>query len=1150
MSHFVHLHVHTEYSLLDGAAKISDLVKRTRELGMNAVAITDHGSMYGVINFYKECIENGIKPIIGVEVYVAKRSRLDKEKSLDEERYHLTLLAENDEGYRNLMRLVSESFMDGFYYKPRVDKEILKKYSKGVIALSGCASGEIATFILNENLEGARRALLEYESIFGRENFFLEMQANTLEDQKVINAGLKKLSGEEKLELVVTNDVHYIKREDASVQDILLCIQTAKKVDDQDRMRMPTDDFYLKSPEEVEADFGDCLQALENTQKIADRCNVTIEFGKLKLPKFGVLEMSSFDYLKQLCEKGLGERYREVDETLLERLRFELETIQTMGYVDYFLIVWDFIRFSKEKGIAVGPGRGSAAGSLVSYVLHITDVDPIQYDLLFERFLNPERISMPDIDIDFCYIRREEVIAYVTQKYGKENVAQIITFGTMSARAVIRDVGRALNVPYNVVDKVAKMIPFAIKMTIDKALEISDELRTIYETNDSVQYLIDISKKLEGFPRHASTHAAGIVITENELYHYVPLAKSDEAIITQFPMNTIEELGLLKMDFLGLRTLTVIQDTIRQVKKNYEVEIDILKVDMNDKEVYKMLSAGGTLGVFQLESRGMTAFMKDLKPSGLDDIIAGLSLYRPGPMEFIPDYIKGKRKPEEVQYDARQLEPILKSTYGVIVYQEQVMQIFRKLAGYSLGRSDLVRRAMGKKKMDVMLKEKEVFIYGEESSGILGCVKNGISKEKALVIFDKMIDFAKYAFNKSHSVCYAYISYQTAYLKRYYTAEFLAALLSSVRDSIPKIAEYVMEAKNMEIEILPPDINESYENFTANKGKIRFALSAIKSIGYDLITNLVREREKGGHFVSMTDFIQRMTDYNIGKKSVEALIKSGAFDSLGGNRNQYLAIYQYLFDEITSRKKNEVSGQLNLFTLDEKEGERGEMLKDVLPTIMELDTRMMLALEKEMLGMYVSGHILDEYKDRVKKHVTRTCAELNEKDDATGEYSANDNMNVTIWGILTNVNTKITKNNQMMAFATLEDLTGTVELLFFSNRYEEFRNKIQKDEIVVVSGKTSMKDEEGCSVIVSKIFFVNELERKKGITIKVESLENKKLLRDVEIVLRNNEGKDKVEIYTKADGKTRMARTTVEISEELIQDLIDVAGKENVIKCE
>ena len=1054
---FTHLHVHTEYSLLDGSSKIKELARRVKELGMDSIAITDHGVMYGVIDFYKACKAEGIKPIIGCEVYVTGGSRHEKENGY----YHLVLLAENDTGYHNLMKIVTRGFTEGFYYKPRVDYEVLEAYSEGIIALSACLAGEVATNLRHSDYEKAKEAALHLQSVFGEGNFFLELQDHGLREQTIVNTGIIKLSKETGIPMVATNDCHYILKEDADAHDILLCIQTGKKVADEDRMRYEGGQYYVKSEEEMRKLFPYASQTIDNTHEIANRCQVEIEFGVQKVPKFDVPEgYDAFSYLKMLCETGLVRRYGEnPGKELKERLDYELTTIQNMGYVDYFLIVWDFIRYARDHGIAVGPGRGSAAGSIVSYCLAITNIDPIKYQLLFERFLNPERVSMPDIDVDFCFERRQEVIDYVVEKYGKDQVVQIVTFGTMAARLVIRDVGRVLDIPYAKVDAIAKMIPNELNITIEKGLKASKDLRTAYETDEEVKYLIDMSMRLEGLPRHSSMHAAGVVIGQKALDEYVPLSKgADDAITTQFTMTTIEELGLLKMDFLGLRTLTVIQDAVKLIEKNTGKKIDVDHLNMEDAGVYEMIGQGKTEGVFQLESAGMKSFMKELKPHNLEDIIAGISLYRPGPMDFIPKYIEGKNHPESISYDCAELEEILAPTYGCIVYQEQVMQIVMKLAGYTLGRSDLVRRAMSKKKGDVMARERKNFVYGNEAEGVPGCIARGIPEQTANHIFDEMIDFAKYAFNKSHAAAYAVVAYQTAYLKYYYPVEFMAALLTSVLGNGAKVSDYIYNCRKMGIEILPPDINEGEGNFSASDQGIRYGLSAIKSLGKPVINSILAEREKHGKFKDLKDLVERLSSKEINKRTVESFIKAGALDSLKGSRRQKMLIYVQVIENVQKERKNEMAGQMSL--LDFLSDEDKKSFEITYPDVEDYSNEQKLAMEKEVLGIYASGHPLDEYQEVLGKNVTASTTDFL-IDEETGHAKAKDQVPYILGGIVAGKTVKLTKNNQNMAFITLEDLRGTVEVIVFPRDYALYQNYLKEDDKVFIRGRASISEEEG-----------------------------------------------------------------------------------------
>ena len=1071
---FTHLHVHTEYSLLDGASKIPELVHQAKELGMDSIAITDHGVMYGVIDFYRAAKKEGIKPIIGCEVYVAPGSRFDRELGKNENRYyHLVLLAENDTGYHNLMKIVSRGFTEGYYYKPRVDREVLQEFHEGVIALSACLAGEVATYLRQGFYEEAKKAALEHLSIFGENNYFLELQDHGIPDQQTVNQGLLRISQETGIPLVATNDIHYVKKEDAEAHDILLCIQTAKKVSDPDRMRYDGGQYYLKSEQEMEQLFPYAKQALENTGKIAERCNVEIVFGEQKVPKYEVPDgFTSYSYLKALCEEGLHKRYDPVTEELQARLDYELSTIEKMGYVDYFLIVWDFIKYAKDHGIAVGPGRGSAAGSIVSYCLEITNIDPIRFNLLFERFLNPERVTMPDIDVDFCYERRQEVIDYVVRKYGKEKVVQIVTFGTMAARMVIRDVGRALDMPYAAVDRIAKMIPMGQNghnPTIKESLSISTDLKKAYEEEPDVKYLLDMSQKLEGLPRHASMHAAGVVIGQKAIDEFVPLSRgSEDAITTQFTMTTIEELGLLKMDFLGLRTLTVIQDAVRNIKQSKGIDIDIDHLNMEDSEVYDLLCTGQTDGIFQLESNGMKSFMKELKPRNIEDIIAGISLYRPGPMDFIPLYIKGKEHLETITYDCPQLEKILSPTYGCIVYQEQVMQIVMELAGYTLGRSDLVRRAMSKKKGDVMQRERQNFVYGNEAENVPGCISRGIDEKTANKIFDEMIDFAKYAFNKSHAAAYAVVAYQTAYLKCHYPEEFMAALITSVLDRTDKVSEYIAHCRRLGISILPPDINEGYSQFSVSDNAIRYGLSALKSVGRPVIDAIVEERQLHGKFKDLKDFISRLSNKEVNKRTIESFIKSGALDSFPANRRQMMMVYVQLIDQVNQEKKSAMTGQMSLLDFLGEEEKKDFDVK--YPNVPEYDKEELLAYEKEVLGIYVSGHPLEDYQELMDSNISATTHDFIADPD-TGETVAKDQILYTIGGMVAGKTVKMTKSNQNMAFITLEDLLGSIEVVVFPKKYEQYRQILEPDSKIFVYGRASISEDEGKMLLERAVSF-------------------------------------------------------------------------------
>ncbi len=1144
---FSHLHVHTEYSLLDGSNKIKEYVARVKELGMNSAAITDHGVMYGVIDFYREAKKNGIKPILGCEVYVAPNSRFDREITGGEDRYyHLVLLAENNTGYSNLMKIVSKGFVDGYYYKPRVDKSLLREYHEGIIALSACLVGEVPRYISKGLYDNAKKAALEYQEIFGKGNFFLELQDHGIPEQGIVNQRLLQMSEELGIELVATNDVHYTYAEDEKPHDILLCIQTGKKLQDENRMRYEGGQYYVKSPEEMANLFPYALQALENTQKIADRCDVEIEFGVTKLPKYDVPDgMTSWEYLNKLCYEGLERRYENPPEELRERLKYELDTIQHMGYVDYFLIVWDFINYAKRHDIAVGPGRGSAAGSIVSYCLEITNIDPMRYQLLFERFLNPERVSMPDIDVDFCFERRPEVIDYVMRKYGKDRVVQIVTFGTLAARGVIRDVGRVMDLPYAFVDNIAKMIPQELNITIDKALKMNSELRSTYESDEQVKYLIDMCKRLEGLPRHSSMHAAGVVISQKSVDEYVPLSRaSDGTIVTQFTMTTLEELGLLKMDFLGLRTLTVIQNAVNLAKqKNPDFQID--KIDYNDQAVLDYIGTGKTDGIFQLESAGMKGFMKELKPHSLEDIIAGISLYRPGPMDFIPQYIKGKNDASSITYDCPQLEPILAPTYGCIVYQEQVMQIVQALAGYTLGRSDLLRRAMSKKKGDVMQKERQIFVYGDEETGVPGCIKNGIDEKTANKIYDEMIDFAKYAFNKSHAAAYAVVSYQTAFLKYYYPVEYMAALMTSVIENPSKVAAYIYACRQMNIKILPPDINRGYADFSVDEGNIRYGLAAIKSIGKPVIQAIVEERKEYGEFKNLEDFISRMSAREaLNKRAIENFIKAGALDCLGGTRKQFMSIYIQIVDHVNQEKKYSMTGQMSLFDLVSEEEKSDFQIQ--LPKVGEYAKETKLAFEKEVLGVYISGHPLEEYEEQWQKAISATTLDF-QLDEESNHSKVHDGAREIIGGFITEKTMKATKTNQMMAFVTVEDLLGTVEVVVFPRDYEKNRNLLEVDRKVFIKGRVSEEDDKPSKLICEKVVPFNQIKRELWIQFpdKADYLKNEQIVYGY---LADSEGEDEVVIYCQAERAVKRLpkNRNIQIAPQVLSKLMNHYGEKRV----
>ena len=1144
---FTHLHVHTEYSLLDGSNKIKELIARTKELGMDSVAITDHGVMYGVIDFYKEAKKQGIHPVIGCEVYVAPGSRFDKTGKESSGRYnHLVLLAENDEGYHNLMKIVSRGFTEGFYYKPRVDKEVLRTYHQGIIALSACLAGEVSSALKDGRYQTAMAASQELEDIFGKGNFFLELQDHGIPEQKTVNQGMLRLSKETGIPLVATNDIHYTYAEDAAAHDVLLCIQTGKKVSDTDRMRYEGGQYYVKSPEEMAALFPYARQALENTHEIAMRCNVNIEFGHYKLPHFPVPEgYDSWGYLQKLVWDGFAARYPEGSQELKDRVNYELNTIKAMGFVDYFLIVWDFIHFAKTHDIMVGPGRGSAAGSIVSYCLDITTLDPVRYQLLFERFLNPNRVTMPDIDVDFCFERRQEVIDYVVRKYGKEKEVQIVTFGTMAARGVIRDVGRALDLPYALCDSVAKMIPMVLGVTIKSALKANPELKKLYEQDQQIHELIDMSMRLEGLPRHTSMHAAGVVISPEAVDEFVPLSRgSEDTITTQYTMTTLEELGLLKMDFLGLRTLTVIQNAFRLINRQGGAPVTMDQIDYDDQKVFDMIGTGRTEGIFQIESSGMKGFMKELKPHSLEDLIAGISLYRPGPMDFIPRYIKGKNHPESIVYDVPQLEEILEPTYGCIVYQEQVMQIVMRLAGYDLGRSDLVRRAMSKKKEDVMAKERQYFVYGNEELHVPGCIANGIDEAHANKIFDEMTDFAKYAFNKSHAAAYSVVTFQTAWLKYYYPVEFMAALMTSVLDNSTKVAEYIMTCRQLGITIDPPDVNAGISGFSVGDGRILYGLSAIKGVGRPVVAAIVREREARGPFLSLKDFIDRLDGGEVNKRVVENFIKAGAFDCFGKTRRQQMMVYTQLMDQAAQDRKKNISGQMTLFDfMSDEEKTRYEIS---YPDVGEFEKPLLLAFEKEELGVYVSGHPLDEDEALWRSTVTAMTSDFM-VDDESGQPRVKDQARVTIGGMVSGLTVKSTKNQRLMAFVTLEDLVGTVEVIVFPNDYERHQNQLQEDRKVFVSGRVSASEDQQAKLIAERITPFEDMP--KEVWLQFETMDAYKAGQDqLMSYLRQHPGKDTVYVFIKADKifKKLPASACIQADAPTLNGLKELLGDENV----
>ena len=1143
---FAHLHVHTEYSLLDGSNKIKEYVKRLKELGMDSAAITDHGVMYGLIDFYRACKEEGINPILGCEVYVAPNSRFDREITGGEDRYyHLVLLAENNKGYENLMKIVSRGHTEGYYYRPRVDMEVLREFHEGIIALSACLAGEVPRYIQKGMVEEAEKAALKYEECFGKGNYFLELQDHGIPAQSTVNAALINMSRKLEIPLVCTNDVHYTYAEDVEPHDILLCLQTGKKLSDENRMRYEGGQYYVKSEEEMKGLFPYAWEAVENTQRIADRCRVEIEFGVTKLPKYEVPEgFDSWTYLNHLCEKGLKARYPGGGEGLTERLSYELEVIRDMGYVDYFLIVWDYINYAREHDIPVGPGRGSAAGSIVSYCLRITDIDPIKYGLLFERFLNPERVSMPDIDVDFGDEGRQDVIDYVREKYGEDRVVQIVTFGTMAAKAVIRDVGRVMELPYAFVDSIAKMVPRELNITIDRTMTINPEFKQLYESDEQVRRLIDMCRRLEGLPRNMSMHAAGVVICKEPAENFVPLARAqDGSIVTEFTMTTIEELGLLKMDFLGLRNLGVIQNACRMIAEGGSDAPDMDHMEFNDDKVFAAISTGRTEGVFQLESGGMRNFMKELKPQNFEDIIAGISLFRPGPMEFIPRYVKGKNSKAAVSYTCPELEPILAPTYGCIVYQEQVMQIVRDLGGYTLGRSDLVRRAMSKKKQYVMEQERKNFIYGNAEENVPGCVSRGIPEQAAKKIYDDMTDFAKYAFNKSHAACYAVVAYQTAWLKYYYPVEFMAALLTSVINNAGKVAEYILVCRNMGIQILSPDINEGEAGFSVSNGSIRYALTAIRSIGRPAIDALVEERKARGRYTNIKDFITRLTG-EVNKKAMENLIKAGAFDSLGGTRKQYMCVYVQIMDGIAQDKKNNMAGQMSLFDL--LEGAQKEEFDVKLPEVGEYPKELKLSFEKEVLGTYISGHPLEEYQDILERHITARTADF-VLDEENGEAAVAEGSRVTVGGMIADKTIKYTKDNKVMAFLKLEDLVGSVEVIVFPKSYEKYGDRLKEDEKIFVSGRVSAEEEKDAKLICERVEGFDEIPKKLWLKFDTMALYQEKA-GEVEEILNASEGADQVIYYIEETKQIRKLppNKNVRADAELLRVLEELLSRENV----
>ena len=1150
---FCHLHTHTEYSLLDGEASIKKLVARVKELGMDSCAITDHGSMYGVVDFYREAKAQGIHPVIGCEVYMAPRSRFDKVHDIDNKTSHLILLAENQRGYKNLIKLVSAGYIDGFYYKPRIDFEMLKEHSEGIIALSACIAGEVPKALLRGDYDDAKKIALKYAEVLGKDNYFLEIQDHGLSEQKRIIPDMLRLSEETGIGLVATNDIHYLKKEDAKYQDVLMCIQMEKKVDDPDRMKFETEEFYIKSPEEMMSLFEYVPQAIENTEKIAKRCNVDFDFDTRHLPAYAVPDgKDAFEYLRELCQSGLEKRYSPVSDELQKRLDYELGVIKSMGFVDYFLIVWDFIHFAKNNGVMVGPGRGSAAGSIVAYSLGITTVDPIKYGLIFERFLNPERVSMPDIDIDFAPNGRQKIIDYVVEKYGEGQVAQIITFGTMKAKLAIRDVGRALDIPYAEVDKVAKLVPFDLKMTISKALDISTELHALYENDPQIKELLDTSMALEGLPRHASTHAAGVVITSEPIVNYVPLQlNSENFITTQFTKDTVENLGLLKMDFLGLRNLTVIENAVKIIKRTRGIDLNMDEIDYDCKEVYELISSGNTDGVFQLESAGMQSFMQELKPDTLEDVIAGIALYRPGPMEQIPRYIKSKKNPKTIKYKHPLLKNILDVTYGCMVYQEQVLEIVRTLAGYSLGKADSMRRVISKKKADQMVIERKNFIYGSDDGDIPGCIKNGIDEQTAISIFDEINYFANYAFNKSHAAAYAFVTYQTAYLKTFYPVEYMASLISSI-DDLDKINHYIANCKEMGIDRLPPDVNKSEDTFTVENNSIRFGLSAVKNVGRAMILNLVNERKNNGEFKTFSDFIDRMAGRDMNKRALEGLISCGAFDSMGVKRSQLLAVYEKVLDGTAKAVRDNVAGQMSLFDTIEEQSEMQ------FPNIDELDKKTMLKMEKQSTGLYFSGHPMEEYTDKIKKLTKYNISDVltSVHKDEDGNYHAvegglQDGDMMIICAAIASRKNKTTRSNAQMAFLNVEDVYGSVECIVFPKVLNEFSPLLQEDNLVAIACRLSIREDEAPKILMQSVQLLDEAlmakKEPKRLYIQLET-RNDVNLKNVEKYLSPYQGDMEVRLFFKDTRKMSSVprRLWFNGTENAIYDLKNIFGEDNV----
>ena len=1149
---FVHLHVHTEYSLLDGACRISGIMDRVKELGQTAVAITDHGVMYGCIDFYKAAKAAGVKPIIGCEVYVTRRRMEDRVHGIDNDPYHLVLLCENRKGYENLCMLVSEAFTRGFYGKPRVDIGLLQQYHEGLIATSACLAGAIPQYLMEEDYDSARNYALQMAEIFGPDHFYLELQDHGIEEQLPVNQGVQRLARETGLPLVITNDAHYLRKEDAEMQDVLLCIQTGKTVDDENRMKFQTEEFYLKSEEELRQLFPNCDEAFENTCKIADMCNLEFVFNEYHLPSFPVPEgYTNEKYFRKLCYEGFEERYDNPPPEYLERLEYEIGVISRMGYVNYYLIVWDFIRYAKEQGIPVGPGRGSGAASIVAYCMHITEVDPMKYALIFERFLNPERVSMPDFDTDFCQERRGEVIDYVVQKYGKDHVAQIATFGTMAARGAIRDVGRALNFTYAETDVVAKLVPTTLHITLDEALKVSPKLKEMYDGDERVQKLIDTARALEGMPRNTSTHAAGVVITADPVCTYVPLSRNDDTIVTQYTMTTIEELGLLKMDFLGLRNLTVIRDAELQIQK-FDPGFAMDRVRDDDPETFKMLAEGKTQGVFQLESQGMTGVCVGMKADSIEDITAIVALYRPGPMDSIPTFIENKLNHKKVTYKCPELEPILKVTYGCIVYQEQVIEIFRQLGGYTMGQADNIRRAISKKKMKVIEAERKVFVYGDRDKNIAGCVANGIRESVAQSLYDEIVAFANYAFNKAHAVCYAVVAYQTAYLKCHYPRQYMAALMTSVLDSATKISGYIAECKELGIPVLPPDINHSEDHFTVEGNAIRFGLGAVKNVGRGLIRSMAAKREEGGPFKSLEDFLQRMGEGELNKRAVENFIKCGAMDCFGYHRSELLAVYDSMMDSVASSRKKNLEGQMGLFALLDEDDAAANIQ---IPKLKELNRADLMAMEKETTGIYISGHPMDDYRPYLKNtHVVPIGNLMDE------ESNYRDDQIISVAGIVQNVKMKTTRNNSMMAYVTVEDDTAAIEMLAFSNVLNQFGGYLKENSPVVITGRLSIRDEKEPQIVINRARPISDFAdgnpepdmapsqpqgtRQGTLYLKLTG-EADPNYRKVRAIVNMFPGNSVVKVFFADTRKMRGAQA--ELDERMLQELEKVLGRENVV---